>query len=190
MEDLSPAQWIADRTEAWDRLVSRGPFCFDWYARLRLIPDPIVNGQRESEASVSPGALSDDEQIGVVLSELARFTGTPGDCYFLVWEGWPCFRADDPTPRLVIPNRNYFLFHGALADAESWDGRMEELLGTVEAPAPAFVWPADRAWCVTCDIDSHFASIGGSADAIDAVLALSDVDVVGDDPSVEPPRYH
>ncbi|WP_182358173.1 hypothetical protein [Tomitella gaofuii] len=187
--DLTPAQWIADRAEEWDRLVSRGPFCFDRYARLRLIPDPSRDGQRESESPVSPGALSDDEQIGVVLSELASFTCTPADCCFLVWEGWPCFHADDQMPRLAIPNRDYFLFHGAVADAETWDGRLKALLGTVEAPTPAFVWPADRAWCVTCDIDSHFATIGGSADAVDAVLALTEVDVVDDFPGVEPPRY-
>ncbi|WP_345602754.1 hypothetical protein [Tomitella cavernea] len=189
MADLTPAQWIADRTEEWDRLVSRGPFCFDSYARLRLIPDPDRYGQRGSEVRAVADAMNDNEQIGVVLSELASFTCTPADCYFLVWEGWPCFHADDPMPRLTIPNRDFFLFHGAVADAETWDSQLNALLGAMEAPTPAFVWQADRAWCVTCDIDPHYATIGGSADTVDAVLALTNVDVVDDRPGVEPPRY-
>ncbi|EME16461.1 hypothetical protein [Rhodococcus triatomae] len=42
---------------------------------------------------------------------------------------------------------------------------------------------------MTCDVDPHFATIGGSAAAIAATLALTDVDVVVDDPDVEPPYY-
>ncbi|WP_231868926.1 hypothetical protein [Rhodococcus opacus] len=65
--------------------------------------------------------LSDNEQLGVVLAELAHYTGTPDDCYFYIWDGWPSFTADDPTPKISIPNRDYFLFHGTLADVADWD---------------------------------------------------------------------
>ena len=65
--------------------------------------------------------LSDNEQLGVVLAELAHYTGTPDDCYFFIWDGWPSFTADDPTPKISTPNRDYFLFHGTLADAADWD---------------------------------------------------------------------
>ncbi|MFG1782554.1 hypothetical protein ACGFIU_08945 [Rhodococcus oryzae] len=187
--DLSAARWIEERQEDWHRLAARGPVCFDKYARLRFIPDPSYPGQREGEVRADPGALSDNEQLGVVLAELARHTDTPDDCYFLVWNGWPSFRADDPTPRLSIPNRDYFLFHAALTDFTDWDPQVMALLDDIEAPTPAFVWPADRAWCVTCDVDPHFASIGADSDAIDAVVAHPRVDVVVDEPDTEPPYY-
>ncbi|NKS72360.1 hypothetical protein GS531_04915 [Rhodococcus hoagii] len=57
------------------------------------------------------------------------------------------------------------------------------------SPTPAFIWPADHAWCVTCDVDPHFASIGASADAIARLVADTRVDVVVDDPDTEPPYY-
>ncbi|MGW6375766.1 hypothetical protein ACWFRB_06835 [Rhodococcus sp. NPDC055112] len=93
--DLSSARWIEERQEDWQRLAARGPACFDKYARLRFIPDPSYPGQREGDVHADPGALSDNEQLGVVLAELARHTDTPDDCYFRVWEGWPSFSADD-----------------------------------------------------------------------------------------------
>lgn len=187
--DLAAARWIEERPEEWDRLAARGPVCFDKYARLRIIRDPSYPGQREGEVKVDPGALHDTEQIGVVLAELARFTGTPDDCYFLIWNGWPSFRADDSTPKVSIPNRDYFLFHGSLADFPEWNRQIEALLHDDDAPTPAFVWPADRAWCVTCDVDPHFASLGGTGDAMDAIVALTEVDVVADDPNTSPPYY-
>lgn len=67
--------------------------------------------------------------------------------------------------------------------------QFEALLDDNDAPTPSFVWPADRTWCVTCDVDPHFATIGGSAEAIAATLALTEIDVVVDDPDVEPPYY-
>lgn len=92
-------------------------------------------------------------------------------------------------PKVSIPNRDYFLFQGSLADVAGWDTRIKSLLDDIEAPPPAFVWPADHAWCVTCDVDPHFASIGAAADAIDRLVANPHVDVVVDDPDTEPPYY-
>jgi hypothetical protein len=99
------------------------------------------------------------------------------------------FRPDDPMPKISIPNRDYFLFHGTLSGFSDWNNRIEALLDDNDAPTPAFVWPADGAWCVTCDVDPHFATIGGSAEAIDTIVALKQVDVVEDDPDREPPYY-
>lgn len=189
-DDLTAARWIEERPEDWSRLAARGPVCFDRYARLRIIPDPSYPGQREGEVHVEPGALHDTDQIGVVLAGLAQYTGTPDDCYFLVWDAWPSFRPGDQMPKVSIPNRDYFLFHGTLADFSDWNSQIEALLlDDHDAPTPAFVWPADRAWCLTCDVDPHFATIGGTADAIDTIVALREVDVVDDDPDREPPYY-
>ncbi|MFM1723774.1 hypothetical protein ABEU20_002346 [Rhodococcus sp. PAM 2766] len=187
--DLSAARWLEQRDDDWRRLAARGPRCYDSYARLRIIPDPAYPGQLEGEVSVGPDALSDNAQIGIVLTALAGHTSTPDDCHFCVWDGWPSFAIDDPMPKISIPNRDYFLFHGTVADAADWDAQMKALLHDIGAPTLAFAWPADRAWCVTCDIDPHFATIGAGTAAIDQLMAEAQVDIVADDPDVEPPYY-
>jgi len=75
----------------------------------------------------------------VVLDVLSRYTRTPGDCYFCLWDGWgqQVHKSDgartlevrtdaigaepgiDPfspsvlhEPMVVVPNRAYFLFRG------------------------------------------------------------------------------
>ncbi|MCA1006850.1 hypothetical protein LCL87_14080 [Rhodococcus hoagii] len=187
--DLTAARWLEQSDEDWRRLTVRGPRGFEKYARLRLIPDPGFPRQREAEVRVTPNALSDNEQISVALAELARHTSTPDNCYFCIWEGWPSFRSCDPMPKVQIPNRCYFLFHGSLADVAAWDSQVTALLHDIAAPTPAFVWPADHAWCVTCDVDPNFASIGADAGAIDRLVANPRIDVVVDDPDTEPPHY-
>jgi len=56
-------------------------------------------------------------------------------------------------------------------------------------PLPAFVWPADRAWCLTRDVDPHYAGIAASAAAIEELLAQPQLDVVLADPAEVPPHY-
>jgi len=93
-------------------------------------------------------------------------------------------------PKVRVPHRAYFLFRGALADvgdwgaAEMWPGQPR--LGML---VPAFVWPADRAWCVTNDVDPHWAGIGAATSAIDGLVADPRLDVVHADPEDDPPYY-
>jgi hypothetical protein len=68
----------------------------------------------------------------------------------------------------------------------SWERGHSDGLGMV---APAFIWPADRRWCFTSDVDPHWAGIGGEAAAIDALIAADDIDVVRADPAVPAPAY-
>jgi len=59
---------------------------------------------------------------------------------------------------------------------------------TVHAP-PAFIWPADHAWCIANDVDPHWAGIGASVAAIDELLVDPRLDIVRDDPNQEQPYY-
>ncbi len=87
-----------------------------------------------------------------------------------------------------IPNRDYFLFQGAWY-LGNW-GAPQEPSGSHDwAPPPAFVWPADHAWCLARDVDPHYAGIGADPIAIQALLDDPRLDVVEADPSQEPPRY-
>lgn len=196
--DLSPAGWIVTSDIPWDRLVTFGPAGFPAYARVRFIPDPAHEGQRESDADVgdSPG---ETEQWRTLLHALAADTSCPDDCYFALWEGWgfPQSARRWPTfgvPRdRQIPARSYFLFHGPLSDAEIWGTPAEAgIWGRPEfagGGTPAFVWPADRTWCVAADIDPHWAGVGATVSTVDRLIADRHLDAVRADPGDEPPAY-
>jgi hypothetical protein len=93
-------------------------------------------------------------------------------------------------PKVNIPGRAYFLFHGALSDFGDW-GAAEESPGRprTHMPDPAFIWPADRAWCVANDVDPHYAGIGADATAVGQLLDHPRLDIVPTDPRMEPPHY-
>jgi hypothetical protein len=94
------------------------------------------------------------------------------------------------VPKVVIPNRAYWLFRGPLADVGDWDGAHgwpgQFRLSQVE---PAFVWPSDRAWCVAKDVDPHWAGIGGDLALIGRLTSWPRLDVVGADPQEDQPAY-
>ena len=201
--DSSPAAWLLNQGRAWYDLTARGPLGFQRYARLRFIPDPDFIGQHERDANIpdlgEPGP-SETWQIGVVITHLKRHTTTPNDCYYLMWEGWPdleplatqldAARVDinDETQHSV---RGYYLFRGD-TDLHAWDNdTYSDATSPLESrlPVPAFVWPADRAWCIVRDVDPHIATIGASTAAITEVLSDPRIDTVDDPPDIDPPRY-
>ena len=216
--DLSAADWITASDRPWQQLAEFGPPGFPAYARLRFLPDPAYEGQSENDVDVDENAPSETAQLRAVLEVLTRHTRTPGDCYFCLWEGWGQQLHDDdgtrtldlPTdaigaepgidpsfsrsalhePMVVVPNRAYFLFHGTVSElgdrgpAEGWPGQP----GTGMAD-PAFIWPADHAWCVANDVDPHWAGIGADTSAIDQLVADPRLDVVPADPRADQPCY-
>jgi hypothetical protein len=108
--------------------------------------------------------------------------------------GWaPRPAASSSTPRpptVVVPHRAYWMFRGPLADVGTWDAA-EDWPGDhrLDGVEPAFVWPADRAWCVARDVDPHWAGIGGTRSLISQLAGDSRLDVVPADPTEEQPRY-
>ena len=196
--DLSPASWIVTSDVPWIRLVTFGPAGFAAYARVRFIPDPTHQGQRETEAdpSASPGEA---EQWRALLQLLARETSDPSDCYFGLWEGWGFPESARRwltlgVPRgAQIPARAFFLFRGALSEDEIWGtpaaagiwGRPEFSRGGT----PAFVWPSDHTWCVAADVDPHWAGIGATVPTIERLVADRRLDAVAADPDREQPAY-
>jgi hypothetical protein len=198
--DLSAADWIVASTLPWPRLVTFGPAGFAAYARVRFIPDPVREGQRESEAD--PDASPDEvDQWRALLQLVAAGTEDPADCYFALWEGWgfPESARRWPTfgvpPGAEIPARSYFLFHGSLSEAEIWGGGAPAKAGIWGLPefsrggAPAFVWPSDRTWCIAADIDPHWAGIGASMPLIQRLIGDPGLDAVDARPDAEQPAY-
>lgn len=199
----------------WWQLVTFGPEGLPAYARLRFLPDPAYVGQAESDVDV--GAPDETAQLRVALDTLSRHTRTSADCYFCLWDGWGDVAGGDgmrsldyqtgtvsrgplvapafpPSvlhgPKVVVPNRAYFLFRGSISDfgdwgaADAWPGQPR-----LHMPNPAFIWPADQAWCVANDVDPHWAGIGADVAAIDELLADPRLDVVPADPGQDQPYY-
>lgn len=96
--------------------------------------------------------------------------------------------AASPTtprvPKVVVPNRAYWLFRGPLADTGTWD-TAQGLPGQfrLDAAEPALIWPADHAWCVGRDVDPHWAGIGGHTLLMNQLIADPRLDVVSADPT-------
>jgi hypothetical protein len=191
--DLSPADWIVASEVPWGQLVSLGPSGFAAYARLRFLPDPAYEGQRENDAdrAAAPCAA---EQWRALFDLLAAHTRTPDDCYFCLWEGWGFSQSVLQLPRLGVPSRDrvparaYFLFRGPLPDAGDW-GAAEFSSGGPPPYEPAFVWPADHAWCVANDVDPHWAGIGADSVLIERLVADRRLDAVVTDPAHDQPTY-
>lgn len=132
---------------------------------------------------------------------LLPFTSTPGEAYFGVWEGWgqlsggtsfvllsdsegdppraltpPLTRAERAREKLELPGRAYHLLRGpltalaAVATLEQFHDPSSSHSWTTHQ-SPSLWWPADRAWCVATEIDFDSTLVGGSAAAIDAILA-------------------
>lgn len=196
--DLSPASWLVTSDVPWDRLVTFGPAGFPAYARVRFIPDPTHRRQREWEADLD-ASPSETEQWRALLQILARETSDPSDCYFGLWEGWPLSESVRRWPTFGVPRsaqiaaRSYFLFRGALSEAEIWgEPAAAGIWGLPEfsqGGTPAFVWPSDHAWCVAADIDPHWAGIGATVPTIERLVADPRLDAVAADPDSEQPAY-
>jgi hypothetical protein len=106
-DDMSAADWIVQAHIPYEQLLNFGPSIFPAYARLRFIPDPTRPGQTEADANVAEDHPSDMEQARRALDHLRRFTATPDDCYFCVWEGYPIYfpPAVLDGPMVTIPHR-------------------------------------------------------------------------------------
>jgi len=188
--DQSAADWVVGSDLPWHRLVTFGPAGFDAYARLRFLPDPVRRGQRESE--VHPDGRRPDQAASLV-AVLAGHTATPDDCFVGVWDGLGGPPPATHAPAGVIgraegvPHRSCWLFRGPLTDLlDTTQGLPGEYL--VDG-LPAFVWPADHAWCVARDVDPHWAGIGGALPLITRLVTDARLDVVPADPTEDRPFY-
>jgi hypothetical protein len=191
--DRSPADWIVASDLPWAQLVTFGPSGFAAYARLRFLPDPAYQGQSENDADPDAAPCATD-QWRALFEQLGARTRTPDDCYFCLWEGWPFPRSVLHAPKVSVPPhprvpyRSYFLFRGLLSDAGAW-GEPKIWPGDPPPFEAAFVWPADRAWCVANDVDPHWAGIGADATLIDRMVADPSLDIVAADPGEAQPAY-
>ena len=187
--DTTAAAWLTGSPTPALQLITFGPAGFDAYARLRFIPDPTAPGQDEADVELPDDHPSDIAQVQTALLRLARFTATPQECYFGLWEGYSDIALPpEPVrgPLVELPYRRYALLRGSVDDIGAW---ADDLAGGQPVAPPAFVWPADHSWCFVSDVDPHWAGIGAGRTAIDALLADPALDVVAADPGETQPAY-
>ncbi|MBB4687396.1 hypothetical protein [Amycolatopsis jiangsuensis] len=183
--DISPAEWLVRADTPEFQKIAFGPGGYGAYARLRFIPDPVRDGQHETDVRVPEGHASEIEQARRALRVLGRFTSASDECYFCVWEGYSDVRLP-PEAReggVVLPYRRDALFRGSLSDLDGWEDVFNG------GHPPAFVWPGDRRWCFASDVDPHWAGIGGAAEAMEALLGEPGIDVVRARPDETQPYY-
>lgn len=173
----------------WTTRALFGPLVFDNYARLRLLPDPEHEGQRWGDARPNLAFHGGGEVIARACSAIASVAGVPERCFYAIWDGYSGVSDEVPSAsRFEIPNRGYFLYEGAIEDANRWVDPPARCPAMYDNP-PAIVWPSDRSWFMGCDTDVHWAGIGASKQVIAHLLARGDLDVVLADPRDRQPFY-
>lgn len=151
LSDVSPADWITRIRDAWKSLVLFGPPEFEEDARVRFVPDPVHRHQRYPTEDFTQAVYAGDEHaiIARTCRALAAATRSSDDCYFAIWAGYSGGVPPLPGgPRMLIPNRDYHLYAGTLSDINEWEEPWTPKTPALLHDPPAFVWPADHAWCL------------------------------------------
>lgn len=185
--DATAADWISTSNLPWFNLVNFGPAGFTEHARLRFIPDPTHEGQTEHESGAGPDTPSESDRLAIAVAVLLKHSTTPHEVFIAFWDSYGFAM---PAARFEVPSRGFFLYGGTIADDGHWDIAAEDQApGQSWLPVPAFIWPADHAWCVAFDVDPHWAGIGGSGEAIAELLACPELDVATASPEDSQPFY-
>ena len=163
-DEEQPVRWST--VAEWTGRIAHPLMQFRRIANLREGP-PYGHQDPPWGHSPQEGSIPERECRNLV-DVLGRFTSTPDQCYFCLWEGFGNIdrRLYKPDSRVRAPGRDYLLFRGPI------DGVMSFLIG--EHPfwgdTPSIWWPSDRAWCVATDIDLYDTYLGGSDECMEAIL--------------------
>ncbi|HHY82776.1 MAG TPA: hypothetical protein GX505_08880 [Clostridiales bacterium] len=108
-----------------------------------------------------------ERQAKILKEILRKYTSTPDNCYFAIWDGWgfpELEKLTNKTARFHLPDRSYYLIKGRIDTAS---------IQTPSVPiqAAGIWWPADRAWCAATEVDMMWTYIGGTEDCINEILA-------------------
>jgi hypothetical protein len=154
---FEPVRWST--VASWTGKVAHPQMQFLRIANLRRGEYPSW-GMLPLEGSPHP---DEAERLAGILR---AFTGQPERCFFALWEGFgvPELQAFATYPRINVPHRAYFLFHGPIGAVPTLS------FGSFRHP-PNLWWPEDQTWCVASEIDLPETYVGGTAECIARVLA-------------------
>lgn len=129
--------------------------------------------------------------LKILFPVLAAHTENP-ICTAAYWIGWGGVEKW-PAPHICIPQHRrdweYGLYSGSLTDVleQRELGCVAEPLGWSGGPltfSPNFLWPLDRAWLLSTDVDFDSTVVGGSESLIADICAQSVLEAVPVTPSV------
>lgn len=207
--DVAHADWFATSDAPWTQLCSLGPSGFEQYGRLF---HPLREGADENDPDelVNVEGHLNHPHLERLVDVLARYTSTPDDCFFGLWDGFgdihgspavgllrvgrgkpadvpPAFPSEVLTgARVEIPGRSYLLFRGQLLDAGQWGAADLEPGHPRSINSPNLMWPLDRTWFVASEIDVPWTGVAGSSALLEELMAdtLLDVEPVSLDSEV------
>jgi len=107
-----------------------------------------------------------ERQAKVLSYILRKYTNTPEECYFAIWDGWN-FSGEKPWTEAVLlklGDRNYYLVKGSIDCAQ-------KSISPLFWQSASLWWPKDRSWCVATDIDLMCTYVGASIPCIEEILA-------------------
>lgn len=210
LDDPSAGAWIR-LADSLSDVASFVPRTFDSFARvflpvyvasagrsMRWAETAALNGRtmhptvrlvdvlfREDDVVESSSVVFSGQTVGIAQPEWTAVCGvlrahTSASTVFLgFWDGWDVERVSGPRELLELPHRSYVLYELALDDLDAARDLNPGL-------GPNLAWPADRAWFVNTDLDIPTTYVGGSADAIEAILRCADLEsapAAPDDPA-------
>jgi hypothetical protein len=115
-------------------------------------------------------------ELGTTLvTLLARHTSRSDSVYWGVWDGYATDYPDDyvGTIDLAVPRR-YRIYQRTLGDVER--SFMESI--DHELHPPNLWWPADRAWCVSTEINFRWTYVGGSNVCVSQILSDTSIESI------------
>ncbi|WP_203756104.1 hypothetical protein [Cellulomonas chitinilytica] len=128
------------------------------------------------------------ETLALLVDVLADHTATPEACCFAFWAGWAHLRggpavaplgASSPqvrtltaeerdAPTLHLPGREYHVVRGALRSAVATARDDGADAGWYRSPS--LIWPQDRQWCISTEVDLDSTVVGGTESAVGDVV--------------------
>jgi hypothetical protein len=115
------------------------------------------------------GALPSDA-LDALQELLAAHTATPDASCVGVWEGIGWIEPwRSRTGLLSLQERRHVIFRGPLEALDELGWTSSD--GGFIREAPSVIWPADRAWFVSSDVDQDSTFLGGPRGLLDALVA-------------------
>jgi hypothetical protein len=153
-----------DTVAAWSGRTAHALAQFDPLSRpLGETVGPSPFERRPDEGALPPRALSALREV------LAAHTTMREACFVGVWEGGGWFEPRRfRTLRLQLPGRVHLVFAGPLEAVD--DVGRTSFDGSFLREAPSIIWPTDRAWFVSTDVDQDSTFIGGSRALLEALV--------------------
>ena len=178
-----PARLRSGAVVRWDTVAAwagRTMHALAQFGPLSPPRDDTVVGARPFELRPDDGALP-FLALRSLCDVLASHTTTPSACLVGVWEGrgWPELRRFQ-TLRLQLPERLFIVLEGPIDAVEhlGWS----HFNGSFVREAPSIIWPADRAWFISTDVDQDSTYLGGTIDLVEALVADDRLEVWRVDP--------